>query len=120
MNSVKRCFALLAVLPFAVASAAGPFDGIYRPNHDFAVSWDCTSIGMDGGALAIQGQELFGVENRCELTEPVRIKGMNAILYNGICAGEGDEYSERIMLMKSDHGVYVIQDGLALDLIRCN
>ena len=120
MNSVKRYFAFLAVLPFAAASAAGPFDGTYRPNYDFAVSWNCTSIGMDGGALAIQGQELFGVENRCELTDPVRVNGMNAILYNGICAGEGYEYSERIMLMKNDHGVYVIRDGFVLDLIHCN
>ena len=120
MHSVTRSFALLAVLPFAAASAAGPFDGIYRPNHDFAVSWSCTDIDMDGGALAIQGQEFFGVENHCELTDPVRVNGMKAILYNGMCAGEGHVYSERSMLMESDHGVHVIEDGFVLDLIHCN
>ena len=114
------CALLCFVLSFAAANAAGPFDGTYRPNYDFAVSWNCTDIGMDGGALAIRDHELFGVESLCRLTEPVRVNGMNAILYNGICAGEGYEYSERIMLMKNDHGVYVIRDGFALDLIHCN
>ena len=114
-------YALLCfILSLAAANAAGPFDGTYRPNYDFAVSWNCTDIGTDGGALAIRDHELFGVESYCRLTEPVRVNGMHAILYNGICAAEGYEYSERIMLMKSDHGVYVIRDGFALDLIHCN
>ena len=72
------------------------------------------------GALLAADEQWFGVENHCELTDPVRVNGMNAILYNGICAEEGYEYSERIVLMKSDHGVYVIRDGFVLDLIHCN
>lgn len=120
MSSLLPYALLCFILSFAAANAAGPFDGTYRPNYDFAVSWNCTDLGMDGGALAIRDHELIGVENLCRLTEPVRVNGMNAILYNGICAGEGYEYSERIMLMKNDHGVYVIRDGFALDLIHCN
>ena len=120
MASITRYLAFLVALPFAAANAAGPFDGVYRPNYDDFVSWNCTSIGVDGGALAIQDNALIGVENYCELTDPVQVNGMDAILYNGECSGEGMEYSERIMLMKSDHGVYVIQDGFVLDLIYCD
>ena len=86
MNFVTRYLAFFVVLPFTAASAAGPFDDICRPNRDFAVSWNCTDIGMDGGAPATRGQEFFGVENHCELTDPVRVNGMSAILYNGMCA----------------------------------
>ena len=120
MNSVKRYFALFAVLPFATTSAAGPFDGIYRPNYDSTAHWNCTDIGADSGAMAIQGNVLFETESNCILTDPVRVNGMNAVLYNGQCAIEGTEYSERVMLMKSGHGVYVIRDGFVLDLIHCN
>ncbi len=63
----------------SAATAAGPFDGIYRPGYDFAVSWNCTDIGMDGGAFAIQEHELIGVEDYCEWTDPVRVNGMNAL-----------------------------------------
>ena len=119
MNSVARYVVLFAAIPFAAASA-GPFDGIYRPNYDFAADWNCTDIGRDGGALAIQDHKLIGVENYCELTDPVQVNRMNAILYNAMCAGEGMTYSERVMLMKNEHGVYVIRDGFVLDLIHCN
>ncbi len=70
--------------------------------------------------MAIQGNVLIKTENGCTLTDPVRVNGMNAILYNGKCAIEGTEYSERVMLMKNEHGVYVIRDGFVLDLIHCN
>ena len=120
MASVTRYSVLLVVLPYAAANATGPFDGVYRPNYGFAVSWNCTDVGTDGGALAIHDNALIGVENYCELTDPVQVNGMNAILYDGVCAAEGTEYSERIMLMNNDHGVYVIRDGFVLDLIYCN
>ena len=120
MNFAIRHLILLAALLVSAASAAGPFDGIYRPNYEFAAHWNCTDIGADGGAFAIQDHEFFGLEHNCDLTDPVRVNGMNAILYNGMCAIEGTEYSERIMLMKSEHGVYVITNGHVLDLMDCN
>ena len=120
MNCVMRYAALLAAIPFAAAHAAGPFEGVFRPNHDSAAHWNCTDIGMANGAISIQDNVLIATETYCELTDPVRVNGMNAVLYNGICASEGTEYSERIMLMKNDHGVYVIWHGYALDLIHCN
>ena len=120
MKTVMQYAALLVVLPLSAANAAGPFDGIYRPNYDFAANWNCTDIGADHGAMAIQGNVLIETESGCTLADPIRVNGMNAILFNGMCAIEGTEYSERVMLMKSEHGVYVIRDGFVLDLIHCN
>ncbi|MAM60607.1 MAG: hypothetical protein CMH11_03860 [Maritimibacter sp.] len=98
----------------AVAQA---YDGIYRPaGMDW---WDCTSIGMDGGAVAIGGGELQGVENACTLSDPVDVRAMSATLYDMECMGEGMSSTERVMLMTSDAGVYVIRDGFVAEWERC-
>ena len=41
--------------------AAGPFDGLYRPDYPEAEGWDCRSVGSDGGALSIEGEVFKGV-----------------------------------------------------------
>jgi len=108
-------------LTFAPGLAlATPYDGLFRPNYDFAASWDCTNVGMEGGALAIEGDRLFGVENTCTLADPVDVRGMNAVLYDATCSGEGEVYEERIMLMAHDFGVYVIRDAMVADWLSCD
>lgn len=109
--------AMSAVL--STAAIAGPFDGIYRPNSDTAGIWDCQIIGADGGAFAIFGDELFGLENQCKLANPVNITGMDAILYDATCSGEGFIESHRTMILRNDHGVYVISNGYAADWKLC-
>lgn len=104
--------------PFA--AMAGPFDGLYRPNFDWAESWDCTSVGMDGGAMAIDGDTLSGIDNPCTLSDPVEVRGLSAVLYDLTCAGEGEPYSQRAMIMTHPFGVYVITDGQVLDWLRCD
>ena len=98
---------------------AGPFDGIYRPDQPWAAGWDCESIGQDGGALAVQGDIFTGVENQCRLTNPVQVTGMDAVLYDAECAGEGETYSYRLMLMRLPDGIAVIQDGSVSELLTC-
>lgn len=112
-----RASLLLTAALLASPLAAGPFDGIYRP--DQAESWDCQSIGQDGGALSVQGDTFTGVENQCKLTNPVPVTGMDAILYDAECAGEGELYSYRIMLMRLPEGLAVIQDGYVNQLVSC-
>jgi hypothetical protein len=115
-----RATALIcASLLVPAAALAGPFDGLYRPNYDWAESWDCTSVGMEGGALAIDGDTLTGVDNPCTLSDPVEVRGMSAVLYDETCAGEGEPYTSRVMVMAHEFGVYVITDGLVLDWLRC-
>lgn len=105
-----------------VAVAAGPafaegFDGIYRPAGS---SWDCVSIGSDGGALAVRDGIFYGLESACELTNPTRVNGMDAVLYDAQCNGEGESYGYRLMLMRLGDGLAVIEDGAVSELERCN
>lgn len=114
-----RRLASLALAVVAAPALAGPYDGLYRPDHPAAEGWDCTSVGMDGGALAIRDGRFEGLENACDLTNPVQVRGMQATLFDAVCMGEGmrDEY--RMMLLKTDIGVTVISQGYANALRRC-
>jgi hypothetical protein len=105
----------LVLLPLPVA--AGPFDGVYRP--DGMEGWDCQSIGSDGGALAVRDGVFYGVENACQLTNPVEVNGMSAVLYDAECNGEGESYAKRMMLMRVPEGLAVIEDGFVNVLRAC-
>ena len=96
-----------------LSASAGQFDGLYFPT---GMQWSCNPIdvGMDGGALQIEGNALIGVENFCQLSQPTNVRGMDAVLFDADCAGEGYEYSYRVMLLNKPDGVYVIsEDGVA-------
>lgn len=101
------------------AALAGPYDGLYRPDHAAGADWDCQSVGMDGGAIAVRGGVFHGVENSCELTNPVQVRGMAATLYDAVCSSEGEAYSYRMMLMATDTGIIAITDGDAAPMRRC-
>ena len=118
MRNLRLLTATCAAM-LATPLAAGPFDGVYRPDQPWAEGWDCQSIGQDGGALAVQGDIFTGVENQCKLTNPVPVTGMEAILYDAECAGEGELYSYRIMLMRLPEGLAVIEDGNVNQLVSC-
>ena len=105
----------LVLLPLPVA--AGPFDGVYRP--DGMEGWDCQSIGSDGGALAVRDGVFYGVENACQLTNPVEVNGMSAVLYDAECNGEGESYAKRMMLMRVPERLAVIEDGFVNVLRAC-
>jgi hypothetical protein len=109
----------LAVFLAVVATplAAQEFDGLYRPAGS---AWDCTSVGSDGGALAVRDGVLYGVESACSLTNPTRVNGMNAALFDAECTGEGESYSYRVMLLRIPDGLAVIEDGSVNELERCD
>jgi hypothetical protein len=111
----------LALLPLVLAlpAVAGPFDGVYRPDQPWAEGWDCKSVGSDGGALALRDGVFYGVENACQLTNPVEVNGMSAVLYDAECSGEGETYAKRMMLMRLPEGLAVIEDGFVNVLRAC-
>lgn len=104
--------ALLAPAGAAMAQdVLDRFEGLYRPIGPDLASWTCTDIGTAGGAVGFAGTALIGVRTRCELSNPVRIRGMDAFLFDAQCRSDGHDYQDRIMLMESREGVYVIRDG---------
>ena len=121
--------ALMRAAPLAALLLAAPplaaqdrdFSGLYRPVGEAFEGWTCTeeTIGRDGGALAVQDGKFFGLESVCELTNPVNIRDMNARLFDAVCTGEGEQYSYRLMLMKTEDGLIFAQDGFAFELISC-
>ena len=102
----------------ATTALATPFEGIYQPAGS---NWTCNpaDVGMDGGALAVKGNAFHGVENVCELSNPTAVRGMDAVLYDAECSGEGESYSYRVMILRNDAGIYVIQNGYASDWQSC-
>jgi hypothetical protein len=103
---------LVSTVIGTMAVATTPFEGVYLPVNADPTKWDCQNISFEGGAVAIKGNWLIDIENTCELTNPSRVIGMKAFLYDGHCAIEGDEYSERIILMEQANGrIFVIRDG---------
>ena len=102
-------------LLMASTANASQFDGIYRLNK----SWDCKSIGMDGGAIEISGNTFAGVESTCSMTNPTRVRGMNAVLYDLNCSGEGETWSMRLMIMKQARGIAIISNDSIGEWQRC-
>ncbi|MCX7286767.1 MAG: hypothetical protein NTW20_04220 [Rhodobacterales bacterium] len=115
-TALKACLATCLATPLF----AGPFDGLYRPDQPWAESWDCRTVGSDGGAVAIEGDMFKGVESACKLTNPVPVTGMDAMLYDAECAADGETVSYRLMLLRLPEGVAVIEDGAVSPLVSCN
>lgn len=114
---LKASVVALSTLTCVGTAAATPFDGIYRPaGMDW---WSCQDVGMDGGAVAVRNNVLYGVESYCELTNPTNVRGISAVLYDAVCAAEGSEYSYRVMLMTHPEGIFVVQDGFVADWRQC-
>lgn len=113
-----RAVSLALMCCVATGSFAGAYDGLYKPA---GANWSCAQadVGMDGGAMAVQDNTFYGVENACTLTNPVAVRGMQATLFDAVCSGEGESYSYRMMLMKTAEGILFAQDGFASALIRC-
>lgn len=102
----------------AAAAWAGPYDGRYRPDHPSGDSWDCRNIGQDGGAVLLTSSIFFALGSRCTLRDPVRVTGLDATLYNAICRADGTPFQRRIMIMKTENGIAVVQKGARISLLR--
>lgn len=121
---IKIFLAMAAILAgFAGAEMANAqadeFSGLYRPRGELAPPWDCKNIGQPGGAVAVDGGTLFGVENTCTLSNPVQVRDMPAMLFDAECAGEGEVSRRRVMLMHADFGLYLITSGFVAEWQRC-
>lgn len=105
--------------PVAAQDLLDRVQGLYVPDGMEAF-WDCQSVGQDGGAVAIRGSQILGVENACALKDPVPVPGMDAVRYNRTCSGEGTTYDAGpVILTPTDRGVGLMFDGFVTEWIRC-
>ena len=109
--------ASLMTLALSGTVLSGPYDGLYFIGNS---SCDPNMVGMDGGPSEIEDDVFWGTEMGCELKNPVGVRGMNATLYDGKCGGEGEEWERRYLIMESEVGIYWIEDGHVMELIRCS
>ncbi len=112
---MTRFFVAVALIPSLVS--ATPYDGVYKPIADS----DCAVIGEDGGALQIKDGIFYGVEVQCRMTRPVNVVDMDATLYNMQCSGEGQNWTERAMVMRHSNGddIIMLWDGYAFVYEAC-
>lgn len=117
---IPKIAQLIGAALMATAGAAGatPFDGLYQPAGS---AWSChlEDLYMDGGAVGVMNGQLHGVESVCDLTNPTPVRDMNAVLYDLQCMGEGEPYTRRVMLMRHQTGIFVIQNGFVADWRAC-
>ena len=99
--------ALLMTLVPSDIVLSGPYDGLYFTRNS---SCDLNMVGIDGGPYKIEDNVFWGTDMGCELRNPVRVRGMNATLYDGQCGGEGEEWEIRYLIMETEVGIYWIAD----------
>ena len=106
----------LALACVTIVANAQTIDGLYQPTGS---SWTCSpdQIGMDGGALAIRNGVFDGVENRCNLTDPIATDG--GTRFTAICSAEGSTYSELMTITPTSTGVSIERNGFTSSWSRC-
>ncbi len=114
---IRRACAALCALFLPAVAVAGQFDGVYRQ----AASTECGLVGVDGGALLIRDNTLFGVSMQCKMTRPVDVVDMDATLYSMQCSGSGQSWVERAMFMHpaDGDGLLMIWNGYVFRYERC-
>ena len=113
---MKTLFTTLVALCVAGVSSAENIDGLYQPS---GADWSCSpdQIGMESGALAIQNLVFEGVENRCDLTNP--LPDGRGTAFTAICSAEGSTYEQPITITPTANGVSIQRDGFTSYWRRC-
>lgn len=108
---------ILAMGLWATQVVAGPFDGVYRQ----AANADCALVGVDGGAVEIREGVFYGVDANCQMTKPVDVVDMQAVLYHMQCANDDSHWVERAMILNKAErdGIIMVWDGYAFVYDKC-
>lgn len=110
-----RGSAFLAVFLAALAPvtlAAQGFDGVYAIG-------DC--LMPQDGAMTLAGATITFYESACRLSNPGPLAGFDeAVMYDANCAGEGEIWQEKMLLMPAlGGGLVVVTPGWANVYERC-
>ena len=103
-------------------ATAGPFDGNYYDRENGANEDYCATTTPEGGTAKIEANQVFFYETFCRLSNPVNVRGMDAILYDAEGGGEGPLSEKRIMLMRprDGDGIIVLTETYVYDWVNCN
>lgn len=101
---------VLALAPAAASSQS--FDGNYAIG-------DCALPG--DGAMTLAGATISFYESACRLSNPSLLPGFDeGILYDASCAGEGETWKEKLLVMPAlSGGLVVVTPGWASVYERC-
>ena len=114
----KRAAALALIL-LASPVAAQNLDGVYHwVDTDPATS--CDTDGYNPFQVTIEGNKVSFVETQCKLGNPEEISDMpEGTLYEAVCSGEGDTWTERMIVYETFDGVALLSRGAARTYTRC-
>lgn len=106
----RAALAICALLGAGAAAAQG-LDGRYRPVGPQGESWDCRSVGKQGGAIAFANGVFIGIGSRCALRNPQKLNGFDAAAFDMLCSGGAALRERRVILMGTPNGIAMIENG---------
>ncbi len=125
MHRLVATTSLAAILcaSFALPAGSGPLDGRYYPRElatdSAAITRECETDWAPWQNVVSDNWVHFGGElaSRCQLTNPVSIRGMDAVLYDGLCEQDGGEWTMRLFVLHyPDGGIDIrMRDRIAND-----
>ena len=121
MNQTFRTRYLFLAVFFPSVAFGQSCDGMYVLDG-FTNSCDPAQAGMDGGPALVEGDRLLMLDTWCTLANPVNVRDMDAVLYDGSCflSGIGGDQSIRIKLGRSrGGGLVVVFNGHAFSMPQC-
>ncbi|KAF0677304.1 hypothetical protein [Profundibacterium mesophilum] len=98
------------------AGAQSTFDGLWSPDAGAT----CMPDDRDDGSVKVEDGIFYGVGSQCEMTAPVPVRKMDAVLYDMRCSAKGHSWSDRAMFMRAaDGGLIMVWNGYAFRYGAC-
>jgi hypothetical protein len=111
-----RAVGLAVALGVPGGAHAADMDGRYMLTREA----DCSDLSASEGLLRIEDGVFYGAESECRMTNGLDVRGMDAMLYDMVCTGEGLTWQERAMVMRgADGGLILVWDGYAFAYPAC-
>lgn len=105
--------------PLAHPVAAQDFDGLYYWTGTDPVQ-GCEGLGSTETTIEITEGSIWFVESGCELTNPTAVENMpEGTLYDAVCYGEGETWTEGMFIYKTFEGIAVLSGGAARTYTAC-
>lgn len=109
----------LALILFAAPAFADDYDGNYYWQGSDPVA-GCNQNQYNDGSIRISDKQVFFVESSCELANPMSLRDMpEGTLFDAACTGEGEAWTERMMIYATFNGIAVLSRGAARTYSRC-